>query len=166
MLAGNRWEVVRLKPGPMPVKAKKTPAPKEGKPVLVPATGLKTVWDLAMLIDPGHAVVMVEQARKVLRSAEQTRRWFHEGMGQSSLRFLLDLFWPDRTELAGEYNPDTDPGRWGYKISPDALEAQFRRLLKALDATSGSVLPRCCTRLRSTRPGIATRSHGPVRTAP
>jgi len=133
LTGAGRWEVVRIVPGPLLVKRKATaPKPKEGKPVLVPATNLKTAWDLGWIMEPSHAVLLVEHARKVLGSPDKTRQWFQEGMGGSSLSFLLDLFWPQRTELGGTGNWDRDPRRWGYKVAPDSLEALFKRLLRAL----------------------------------
>lgn len=134
---GGGWVVDRVEPGPMPVPVPKPKAPrhKAAQPVLVAAGDLKAAWALTWMMDPVNAVGLVESARRVLGDPEQTRRWFHEGMGGSSLRFLLDLFWPNRTAkdyVNTDYREGSTPQRLGYKVKPGSLDAMFRRLLKAL----------------------------------
>ena len=128
------WEVVRTVPGPMPVhETKPKVRHKADKPTLVAASDLKAAWALTWMMDPANAVALVESAGRFLKDPEQTRAWFHEGMGGSSLRFLLDLFWPRRLEISPTgADLDIAPLRYGYKVRPGSKESLFRQLLRAL----------------------------------
>jgi len=120
---GDGREAVRIYPKPMPAKGPAKPAAPKVKPVLVAAPDLKTAWDLVFLMDPGQAVGLIEQGRRVLRTGEATRLWFAEGFGPEALTLA---------NLMAMVNPE---GKWwhrGYKVKPGSKEALLRRLLRAL----------------------------------
>ena len=113
----------------------RAPRHKAARPTLIPAEDLKAAWDLMWLLEPAQAVALVETGRKFLKDPEGTRRWFHEGMGGSSLMFLLNLFWPKRYGSDGSNamcNHADAPRRTGLKTPAGGMEAVFKRLLKAL----------------------------------
>ena len=140
LLPGGQWEVVRTWPEPMPVPIKRPKAPrhKADKPSLIPVGDLRAAWDLMWLLEPAQAVALIESGSRFLKDPEATSLWFHEGMGGSSLGFLLDLFWPDRKKPVRDADgfsieaPGQRPQATGYKIEPGSKEACLKRLLKAL----------------------------------
>lgn len=97
------------------------------KATMVDAGSLRVAWGLAWLLDPSHAVGLVVQARRILRSGPTTRAWFEEGLGGevATIGGLLDLFWPNPHELEQLSNST------GYSLGTSHGLA-FKHLLKAL----------------------------------
>jgi hypothetical protein len=98
---------------------------KRPKPVLVEAPDLPAAWDLAFAIAPVHAVELVEEARRTLKTGATTRLWFADAFGPESLRLESLL-----ARMAhGEKRPWSPNG---YLVKRGSRAHLLKRLLKAL----------------------------------
>ena len=123
-LASDGARAVRIFPGPMPARTgTEKPRHAAAKASMVDTKSLRAAWGLAWVLDPSHAVDLVVQARRILRTGPATRAWFEEGLGAEAATIggLLAMFWPDAENLSND---------GGYTLDPMSLA--FKKLLKAL----------------------------------